>query len=110
MNPKIDIKLTYEELQEKGFVCNDIKEFIEFLINETGNELEECGLYNPKAPDPVIYVKHQMDYEKVTKYIDDSESLCDTRIKTKKINRVFCKNDEHFSAEVIYDWKSKNDL
>jgi len=109
MNPHIDITCSYSELEDSGRICEHIKSFLDFLATETNNEVEVCGLANPKAPDAYIFMKNRMTYDLVTKYVDASDYLKDERLKSGKVNRVFCSDPSHYSSEVVYDWRSKND-
>ncbi len=107
MSSSLDKVLTFQEMEALGYICEDLGDFLNALENETGNEIEVCGMTNLKAPDPRIYMKHRMDFDWVTGYIDNCSNLKDDRIRAGKLNRVYCV--KHFSAEVLYDWKSKND-
>jgi hypothetical protein len=107
MTTIIDIEFTFEEMISKGYICEDVAKFLTIL--KGGDGIEQCGISNPKAPDPCILLKSKMNYELVTKFVDSSEWLKDDRTKTQNVNRVYCSNPNHFSAEIVYDWKSKND-
>lgn len=104
----IDKQLTLDEMDKNGYLCDEIRLFIEKLIRETDNQVEICGLENLKAPDPKIYVKSRIDYEWAKSYVDQVKGLGDDRSKSRTINRVYCV--DHHSAQVEYDWRSKEKM
>ncbi len=105
----VDIEFSFQEMKNKGYICGDIERFISFILS-IGNEIELCGIKNPKAPDPYIYLKHRINYLKATEFLNEFDFLKDDRnIKMKTINRVYSINPAKHSAEVLYDWKGKND-
>lgn len=102
---ELDKKLEYFEMVSNGYICEEISDFINFICANKQNEIIGCGISNPKAPDPYIVLKNEMNYEMVTSYVDNAKFLKDNRSENNVVCSVYCRNPEHFSATVIYDGK-----